>query len=76
MNESNTLWLALLTLYLLAQALVGLVKMLRNKKANGNPGYGERIAALEKGAENNEKDHKLIRNDIEKLFDLINGMKK
>ena len=45
-----------------------------------NPGYGERIAKLEEGMENmkdnNEKDHRLIRQDIKKIFNLIDGMRK
>lgn len=45
-----------------------------------NPSHGERIATLEKGQEelekNNEKDHRLIRADIKKLFNLFNGMRK
>lgn len=51
----------------------------KNKK-NDNPGYGERIATLEKGQEllekSNEKDHRLIRKDIQKLFGLFNGIRK
>ncbi len=43
----------------------------------GNPGYGERIAKLEGAAEslekNNDKDHKLIRVDISKIFSLLNN---
>jgi len=45
-----------------------------------NPTHGERIASLETevelGRESNEKDHELIRKDIRKIFNLINGMKK
>lgn len=45
-----------------------------------NPSHGERLVGLETDVENlkdnNEKDHELIRNDIRKIFNLINGMRK
>ena len=45
-----------------------------------NPTHGERIAGLEKGQEllekSNEKDHRLIRADIKKLFNLLNGIRR
>ena len=63
--------------------LVPLIKNRNRKKteeSSGNPGYGERIGKLETKVEemdkDNEKDHKLIREDIRKIFNLINGMKK
>ena len=44
-----------------------------------NPSHGERLVALETDMENieknNEKDHRLIRGDIRKLFSLMNGMR-
>ena len=44
-----------------------------------NPTHGERISSLETAYEglekNNEKDHRLIRGDIRKLFNLMNGMR-
>ena len=42
----------------------------------GNPGYGERIATLEQCEEDNEKDHRLIREDIKKLFTKIDKLRK
>ena len=45
-----------------------------------NPSHGERIATLEEAVDNmeknNEKDHRLIRGDIRKLFSLLNGMRR
>ena len=45
-----------------------------------NPGYGERIKGVETEIENlkdsNDKDHRLIRQDIQKLFGLFNAVKK
>ena len=45
-----------------------------------NPGHGERIGILENEVKNikddNKEDHELMRKDIRKLFNLINGMKK
>ena len=45
-------------------------------KKDDNPGYGERIAKLEQCEEDNEKDHKLIREDIKKLFTKIDKLRK
>jgi hypothetical protein len=80
--DNQILWLLGLTILSLVQALV-LVLRLSQGRANkkNNPGkYGERIATLEKGQEelekNNEKDHRLIRADIKKLFNLFNGIGK
>ena len=45
-----------------------------------NPGHGERLGILETEIENlkenNEKDHQLIRGDIRKLSNLLNGMRR
>ena len=45
-----------------------------------NPNHGERLSSLETAYEglekNNEKDHRLIRGDIRKLFTLFNGMRQ
>lgn len=78
MNDQvfQILWLLALTILALVNILAAILKKRRN-----NPGkYGERIAELEKGQElldkSNEKDHKLIREDISKLFELFNEMKK
>ena len=51
-----------------------------NRVEPENPSHGERLMGLETDVENlkdsNEKDHELIREDIKKLFNLINGMRK
>lgn len=45
-----------------------------------NPSHGERLVGLETDMENfrseNEKDHRLIRQSIEKLSTQINGLRK
>ena len=45
-----------------------------------NPSHGERLMGLEKDVENlkenNEKDHRLIRGDIKKIFTLLNGIRR
>ena len=60
------------------------------KRKNNNPHnpsppidyhvHGERISSLETAQEklekNNEKDHLLIRQDIRKIFNLFNGIRK
>lgn len=69
-------WLLALSILALANALVTIVKAKKNNPSN----YGERIKECETEIknlkENNEKDHKLIRDNIKKLFTLFNGMKK
>ena len=85
MTDGQILWLAVMSLFLLCQTVFMLTKMVRNRtggkeqKSEGNPGYGERLAGLEKEVEgmkeNNEKDHSLIRQDIQKLFTLFSRAK-
>ena len=45
-----------------------------------NPGYGERIGILETEVKNlkedNKEDHELMRKDIRKLFNLLNGLRR
>jgi len=88
--NTQLLWFLGLVIIALTQALV-LVLRLSQGRANRkneppasedseNPSHGERIASLETKVEgleeNNEKDHELIRKDIRKIFNLINGMRK
>ena len=82
--DPKLVWFAFLIIMSLVQTILLLVK-LKTSKANdtpqnsgksGNPGnYGERISSLEtdvKGMkDNNDKDHSLIRQDIQKLFSLV-----
>lgn len=74
--DPKLLWLVLLIILTLVQIVMLLVK---NRKTN-NPGkYGERIAALEKGQEEIEKDFETFkkenREDHQKLFDKFDGMR-
>lgn len=52
----------------------------RNNKSDNPGNYGERISTLEEAVKNmeknNDKDHELIRNDISKLFNLLNGLRR
>jgi len=77
------------TIFLLSSVLALIIERIfyyrlkyssRKNQESVNPGYGERIAKLEKGQEelekNNEKDHELIRRDIRKIFNLLNGVRK
>ena len=54
-------------------------KTKKNDKSDDNPGYGERIGKLETAQEqcekDNEKDHRLIRADIKRLFELVDRKK-
>lgn len=69
-------WLVILTILTLAQALVLTLRLAGNSKKNNPGNYGERIGKLETKVEemdkDNEKDHGLIRKDIEKIFNLLN----
>ena len=51
-----------------------------NPGKSENPSHGERLMGLETDVENlkenNEKDHRLIRGDIRKLFNLLNGLQR
>ena len=81
-------WFIVLTL---GQIILVWMKMAekRNGKKNDkphnpgkseNPSHGERLMGLETDVENlkenNEKDHRLIRGDIKKLFNLLNGIRR
>ena len=82
--EANVLkygWLIILTL---AQIIFIWMKMMerRNHKKPDkldNPGHGERITAVETEIKNlkedNKEDHGLMRKDIRKLFNLLNGLR-
>jgi hypothetical protein len=61
MVNPKILWLIFLTLLSLANGIYLALKIIAAKKSN--PGYGERIATLEKGQE-----------DIEKRLDRIEGI--
>ena len=69
-------WLVILTILTLAQALVLTLRLAGNSKKNNPGNHGERIGKLETKVEemdkDNEKDHGLIRKDIEKIFNLLN----
>jgi len=76
-------WLIVLTLAQIVYIGLKVMERRNGKKKEikpDNPGYGERIASLETGMENmkdnNEKDHRLLRNDIQKLFGFFNAVKK
>jgi len=88
--ENGQMWflgLMGLAIISLSQALV-LVLRLSQRRADkksvasdaDNPGHGERIGNCETEIKNlkesNEKDHRLIRESIQKLFNLYNGMRK
>ena len=75
MNE-QIIWLVILTILALAQALVLALRLVKKN----NPGnYGVKIEKLETKVEemdkDNEKDHGLIRKDVEKIFNLLNRKK-
>ena len=84
--EGKIAWLIVLSFFILAQSLFMALKIIKERNARKNnqkpenPDHGERIASLETEVENmkesNEKDHELIRKDIRKIFNLINGMRK
>jgi len=77
-------WLIILTL---SQVILFWVKnsgkknnKKEEKEIKDNPGnYEGRISSLEtaqeKLEENNDKDHELIRKDIRKIFNLLNGVR-
>ena len=80
-------WLIVLTLASIINIWMKMAEK-RNGKKNDkphnpgkseNPSHGERIASLETEVEltgeNNEKDHRLIRGDIKKLFTPLNGLR-
>lgn len=89
-------WLIILTLVQIIYVWMKIAEKRNEKKETPhNPSapvdyhnHGERIATLEEAVENvkenNEKDHHLIRGDIQKLtnlfnrkiFNVLNGMKK
>lgn len=98
-QSTQILWLLALTILGLVQAVVLILKLTQDKnnkkKVPNNPSppvdyhsHGERIATLEEAVDNvekgNEKDHNLIRGDIQKLtnlfnrkiFGVLNGMRK
>jgi len=83
--EGKIAWLIVLSFFILAQSLYMALKIIRERSAGKketteNPDHGERIKGLEVKVEemekDNEKDHGLIRGDIRKIFNLINGMRK
>ena len=82
------LWLIVLTLVQIIYVWIKIAER-RNEKNNtpNNPSppvdyhnHEGRISSVETAQEklekNNEKDHLLIRQDIRKIFNLFNGMKK
>ncbi|MCK4852242.1 MAG: hypothetical protein KAS86_03920 [Candidatus Omnitrophica bacterium] len=87
--ENGLIWFLGLAIISLTQALVLILKFTASRsekksvpvisEESDNPGYGERIGQSETEIknmkENNEKDHRLMRRDIRKLFTLLNGMK-
>lgn len=88
MMENGLIWFLGLAVISLTQALVLVLKFSQRraeKKSvpeidSDNPGEGERIGIVETEVKNikesNEKDHRLMRRDIRKLFGLLNGMRK
>jgi hypothetical protein len=61
MSDAKILWLIFLTILTLANGIYLALKIIASRKSN--PGYGERIATLEKGQA-----------DIEKRLDRIEGI--
>lgn len=81
-------WLIVLTLASIINIWMKMAEK-RNGKKNDeshnpgkleNPSHGERLMGLETDVENlkenNEKDHRLIRVDIKKLSNFLNGMRR
>ncbi|MCK4819966.1 hypothetical protein KA005_29640, partial [bacterium] len=72
-------WLIVLTLASIINVWMKMVEKRNHKKLDKpeNPNHGERITAVETEIKNlkddNKEDHGLMRKDIRKLFNLLNG---